>query len=114
MEYFEFIVKNGKENSQILDKHYRKLINEIILKNNEEVEARWEIYNLIIREFFSIDNGRYFQEIKYRLTDGEDPNLVLLEIIARYDINELTYLITMLKKRIEEYIDEDFFNRFLH
>lgn len=114
MEHFEFIVKGNKGKSEILDKQYRKLINNVILTNNEEVEARWETYNLIIKEFFSIDDGQYFQEIKYRLTDGEDPNLVLLDIISRYSVSDLTYLIWMLKKRIEEYIEDDFFNKFIY
>jgi hypothetical protein len=113
MEHFEFIVKDNKGKSQILDKQYRKLINNVILSSNEETEARWETYNLIIKEFFDIDEGKYFQEIKYRLTDGEDPNMVLLDIISRYSVSELSYLIWMLKRRIEDYIEEDFFKRFL-
>jgi hypothetical protein len=113
MEHFEFIVNGNKGKSRILDKQYRKLINDVVLTNNEEVEARWETYNLIIKEFFSIDDGKYFQEIKYRLTDGEDPNMVLLDIISRYSVSELSYLIWMLKRRIEDYIEEDFFKRFL-
>jgi hypothetical protein len=81
--------------------------------NDEEVEARWETYNLIIKEFFLVDDGKYFQEIKYRLTDREDPNIVLLDIISRYCVSELSYLTWMLKKRIEEYVEEDFIRRFL-
>jgi len=113
MEHLDFIVNGNKGRSQILDKQYRKIINDVILTNNEEIEARWETYNLIIKEFFDIDDGEYFQEIKYRLTDGEDPNMVLLDIISRYSVNELSYLIWMLKRRIEDYIEEDFFKRFL-
>ena len=50
-------------------------------------------------------------EIKYRITDGEDPNIILLEIINRESETE-DGLIWFLKRRVEEYIDEDFFNRF--
>jgi hypothetical protein len=113
MELFDFIVKSGHEKSLKLDKEYRKLINNVILNNNEDIEARWETYNLIIKELFTIDDGKYFQEIKYRLTDGEDANLVFLDIISRYSSTELTFLVWFLKKRIDEYVDDDFFKRFL-
>ena len=53
------------------------------------------------------------KEIKYRITDNEDPNFILLEIIQREGENT-EGIIWFLKKRIEEYIDEDFFNRFFH
>lgn len=113
MEHFDFIVNGNKGRSGILDKQYRKLINDVILTSNEEIEARWETYNLVIKEFFEVDDGKYFQEIKYRLTDGEDPNIVLLDIISRYCVSDLSYLVWMLKRRIEDYIEEDFFKRFI-
>lgn len=112
MEIFDFFVKGGSDKTSTLDKEYRKLINGVISNNNEEIETRWETYNLIIKELFSIDDGKYFQEIKYRLTDNEDPNEVLLDIMSRYKDDELTYLCHMMKRRVEEYYEEDFFNRF--
>ena len=112
MEIFDFIVKAGPDKTTMLDKEYRRLINNVISTNNEEVETRWEIYNMIIKEFFKTDGGKYFQEIKYRLTDGENPNNVILEIISRYKESELSYLVWNLKKRIEEYAEDDFFKRF--
>ena len=112
MENFDFIVKVGSGKKTLLDKQYTRLINDVISNSDEEKEGRWETYDLIIREFFSVDNGRYFEEIKYRLTDGEDPNYVLLDVISRYKEFDLNYLIWNLKKRIEEYIEDDFFKRF--
>jgi hypothetical protein len=111
MKFLDFIVKRGSGKNTILDKEYSKLINEVIVRMDEETEERWETYNLIIKELFNIDDGEYFQEIKYRLTDGEDVNKVLLDIISRYASDELTVLVYFLSKRVEEY-EEDFLKRF--
>lgn len=112
MEVYDFIVKNGSGKNTRLDKAYSELINEVIQTKNDEQEERWETYNLIIKELFKIDNGIYFQEIKYRLTDGENANSVFLAIISRYSIDVLSSLVWFLKKRVEEYAEEDRFKRF--
>lgn len=112
MENFDFIVKVGSGKKTLLDKEYTKLINNVISTSDEEKEGRWETYDLIIRELFPVDNGKYFEEIKYRLTDGEDPNHVILDIISRYKEFDLNYLVWSLKRRIEEYVEDDFFKRF--
>lgn len=112
MELYDFIVKRNQGKSTILDKDYSRLIKNVIHKNDEETEARWEIYNLIIKELIAFKNVNCFEEIKYRLTDKEDPNVVLLDVISRYDADELSNLISFLKKKLEEFIEEDFFKRF--
>ncbi len=112
MEVYNFIVKKGSGKNTRLDKAYSELINGVIQNSDDELEGRWETYNLIIKELFTIDDGLYFQEIKYRLTDGEDPNLVMLDIISRYGSAELTSLVWYLGKRVEEYAEDDFFKRF--
>lgn len=112
MELCDFILKMGSGKNTRLDDEYSKLINEIIFKSNEEQEERWETYNLIIKELLEIDNGNSFAEIKYRLTDGESPNDVILDLVSRYDSNELTYLAYHLSRRVEEYAEEDLFKRF--
>lgn len=112
MELFDFIVTRGSGKNTNLDKEYRKMISEIIMTSDEERSGRWETYNLIIKEFFEIDDCKYFQEIKYRLTDGENPNLVILDVISRYSTEELGGLIWFLKRRVEEYMEDDFYERF--
>ena len=112
MEVYNFIVKRGSGKNTRLDKAYSELINGVIQTSDEEIEGRWETYNLIIKELFTIDDGAYFQEIKYRITDGEDPNYVILEIISRYKESELSYLVWSLKRRIDEYVEDDFYKRF--
>jgi hypothetical protein len=112
MELLDFIVKKGSGKNTLLDRAYTKLINQVIVRMDDETEERWETYNLIIKELFEIDNGEYFQEIKYRFTDGEDPNKVILDIVSRYASDELSYLAYHLSKRVEEYAEEDFYKKF--
>jgi hypothetical protein len=112
MKLLDFIVKKGSGKNTILDREYTRLINNVIVRMDDETEERWETYNLIIKELLNIDDGEYFQEIKYRLTDGENANTVLLDILSRYASDELTYLAYHLLKRVEEYAEEDFFKRF--
>lgn len=112
MELFDFIVKRDSGKISKLDKDYKELILDIVSMSDDERSCRWETYNLIIKEFFDIDDCKYFKEIKYRVTDGEDPNLVMLDIISRYDSGELSALIWFLKRRIEEYVEDDFFRGF--
>ena len=113
MGHIDFIVKSGSGKNSNLDKAYSKLINNVLVEMNEEMEERWETYNLIIKEFFTIDNGKYFEEIKYRLTDGEDPNDVILDIASRYEPEELNFLVSFLLKKVEEFVEEDFFKKFI-
>ena len=111
MDRTHFIVKRGRGKNTILDKEYKNLIETVV--DCEEKEDRWEVYNLVINELFKIDNGLYFQEIKYRLTDKEDPNKVILDVLSRYENHVLNGFTFFLKKRIEEYAEDDFFKRFI-
>lgn len=112
MEFSDFVVKNNYGKTTLLDKEYKKLINNLIKNSTEDEEIRWETYNLIIKELISVNGFEYFEEIKYRFTDGESPNRVLLDVVSRYKTEELSYLILFLVGRVEEYVEEDFFKRF--
>src|ERR1035437_1087647 len=111
MEANNFLLKAGQGKKTTLDKAYCKHINRVIETLDEEKEARWETYNIIIQELINEGKEDYFQEIKYRLTDGEDPNQVILDIINR-EVDEVNGLIWFLKRRIEEYLEEDYLRKF--
>ena len=111
MEANNFLLKAGQGKKTALDKAYHKHISCILETLDEEKEGRWETYNLIIQELINQGKGDYFREIKYRLTDGEDPNTVILDIIER-ELDEVNGLIWFLKKRVEEYLEDDFIRRF--
>jgi ribonucleotide reductase beta subunit family protein with ferritin-like domain len=95
-----------------LDKAYNKHVKEVLDTFDEEIQARWETYQIIFEELVKEGKEEYFNEIKYRLTDGEDPNQVILDIIDR-DMDNMNGLIWFLKRRIEEYIQDDNLRRFL-
>jgi hypothetical protein len=112
MEAKNLLLKSGGNCRTFLDKAYNKHILNLINTLDEEEESRWETYNLIVSELIKNTNKDFMKEIKYRLTDGENPNEVILDIIDRESEN-VGGLVWFLRKRIEEYIDEDFFKRFL-
>ena len=111
MKANEFIFKANQGKNSTLDKAYNRHINNLINTLDEEKQARWETYNLIIQELINDGKSYYFSEIKYRLTDGEDPNKVMIDMIDRNKNN--SGLLWFIRKRLLEYIDEDFYNRFL-
>ena len=110
MEDFDFTIKAGSGRYTNLDKEYDNFLKKIMRELNEEKLYRWETYNLIMEELIKEGKANIFEEIKYRLTDGEDPNNVMLDVITR-DANS-SGLIWLMKKRIEEYINDDFFEQF--
>jgi len=110
MKAFDFTIRTGSGGYTKLDKEYNKYLINIMMNIPEEKYCRWETYNLIMEQLINENKDNDFEEVKYRLTDGEDPNHVMLDVIDR-DKNECG-LIWLMRKRILEYIDDDFFNEF--
>lgn len=106
------LFKSGNERKTYLDKAYNNHIKSLFDELDDDKKARWEIYNVIVEELTNNTDEDHMKEIKYRLTDGEDPNEIILDIIDRHSDN-LHDVIWFLRKKIEDYIDEDFFNKFL-
>jgi hypothetical protein len=97
-------------NNNILDKMYDQLVRENLETINEETEIRLETYDLILYELKREEDYKTYEEIKYRITDGEPPNEVFYDIILRGDYSSA--LIWLFKRRIEEFIEEDTYSRF--
>jgi hypothetical protein len=112
MEAKFFLLSERQNKKTTLDKAYQKHISYILQTLDEEKENRWETYSLVISEINKMSVKGYVNELKYRLTDGEDPNKVILDIIER-EIETMDSLVWFLKRRIEEYLEDDFYNRFL-
>jgi len=106
-----FLFKAGQSKKSTLDKAYNKHINNILVSIDEEEEDRWETYSLIVQELINHGKGDYFKELKYRITDGENANKVILDIIER-DAEGMNNFVWFFKRRIEEYLEEDFFRQF--
>jgi len=106
--FYTIKVTKGKYNS--LDRSYQNLILEST-KDEKKLE-RWEIYSVIIDELILLGGALEFQKIKYKLTGGEDPNQIMLEIIDTY--SPYSELLPTLRIQIESFIDEDWGDRFFN
>ena len=102
MEAKNILFKSTNSNRTSLDKAYNKHMISVMESLDEDKQARWETYNLVVEVLTESTKMDYMKEIKYRLTDGEDPNKVMLDIIDRESDN-IDGLVWFLKKRIEEY-----------
>lgn len=102
--------RSKKSKKTYLDITYYNYIENIINTTNID-ETRLEIYDLIIEDLMIQNRGELVAEFKYRFTDGEDPNEIILSLLERDDT--LDGLIWCLKKRLEEFIEEDLYKRFL-
>lgn len=111
MEAKNFLFKAGQGKTTTLDRAYLHHINHLLDSFDEEKEEKWEVYNIITRELVKDGKSDFYAEIKYRITDGEDPNYVILDIINRAD-TEVNEIIWSLKNKLEEYIEEDLVKRF--
>jgi len=111
MKNFDYLIKDGSGRYSSLDKEYNKFL-ELTLNDiqDEDILYRWDTYNTIMSELVNLGKIELFNEIKYRLTDGEDPNLVMLDIIDRDD--NASGILWLVRKRIETYIDDDFEEQF--
>lgn len=111
MKNFNYIVKDGSGRYSNLDKEYNKFLeNTLNSIDDEQILNRWETYNLIMSELLELGKSELFNEIKYRFTDGENPNEVMIDILDR--VSNVSGFLWLIRKRIEEYIEEDFENQF--
>lgn len=106
----ELGTENGPYKSNNLEKMYNRLMRKNLNDLSDDKEERWEVYDLIMFELKREHNYKTYDEIKYRITDGENPNEVFYDIILRGDYS--SPLIWLFKSRIEGFLDEDTYGRF--
>lgn len=100
----------GPNKYKVLDKMFDRLIRETLKNINEEHEERLETYDLILYELKRECNYETYNEIKYRVTDGENTTEVFYDIIIRGDYS--SSLIWLFKGRLETYLDDDYYENF--
>lgn len=107
MENLNFVKNTDKLNStNTLDREFKKFIHTDLSYD----KGRLEIYNYVMNQLINNDMIDYLNEMKYKITDGENPNKVILDIINK---NKTTKAIFWnVKKKIEEYLDEDLYDKF--
>ena len=106
-----FLIMTCQTNKTRLDKLYYEHVNCLLNNLNEEDEIKWETYGLIIENLVNQGHKNVLKEIKYRITDGENPNEIILDIVQRYS-DTVDGMIWFLKRRVEEYLEEDFYKKF--
>lgn len=110
MDATNFIIKASPRKDTNLDKAYSNYIKNIQYTLDDDGYQRWEVYNSIMLELVKSGLEDAFTEVKYRLTDKEDPNIVLSDIVSRYeDSNDFFWFI---QKKLIEFKEEDVINRF--
>lgn len=97
--------KVGKKRINKLDRDYNKFIENLYDIHSEDLMNRLEIYNAVINELTTLDEQQTINELKYRITDGENPNSVILDIINRYSVE--SHFMWLMSKNIEQFIYED-------
>lgn len=110
MKDFNFKIKSGSGKYSKLDKLYQSYLFNSIKELDENKLYRFEIYDAIINELVKNGETESFDEIKYRLTGGEDPNIVMLDIVNRYE--EDNAIFWLMRREITNFIEEDNLNRF--
>tara|TARA_R110000782_G_C14708678_1_gene402891 strand:+ start:362 stop:700 length:339 start_codon:yes stop_codon:yes gene_type:complete len=110
MEDTNFKPETSFTNSNSLEKMYGRLLRTTLMNIDDNDGYRDETYRVIIFELQKEYDYKTYDEIKYRITDGEDVNEVFYDIIQRGDYS--SSVIWLMKERIECYIDEDKYKRF--
>jgi hypothetical protein len=111
MGFSNFLTSNKHKGFTKLDKIYYNHIGGLLKDFDEQEELRWDTYYLIIDNLTRQGYKSVLSELKYRITDGDNPNEVILDIIHRYSEN-IDGVVWLLKKRVEEYLEEDFYKKF--
>ena len=111
MKSFNHQIKGGFGRCLNLDKEYNRYLEKTLKKiQDDDMLHRWDVYNLIMEELIELNKLDLFDEVRYRITDDEDPNEVMMDVLNKAEV--LSGLLWLIKKRIKFFIDEDFENRF--
>ena len=106
-----FISKHSQKRKTALDIEYNKFIVNLSNYITKEDEERWETYNTIMDELATQNKKECIDEIKYRITDGEDVSLVFSDVLNKDQ--ELSGLLFFLKRRVDEYAEDDYLKNFV-
>jgi hypothetical protein len=111
MEVNNFLVTTCQTKKTRLDKLYYEHINYLLNDLDEDEEIKWETYGLIVESLLKQGHKNVLTELKYRMTDGENTNQIILDIINRYS-DSVDAVVWFLRRRVEEYLEEDFYKKF--
>ena len=104
------ILNFGLKESKILNKTFNNLITKMLHQMDDSELSRLTTYDIILNEWIDEEKMTYLDELKYRVTDGENINQVLLDIIKNDEIP--SYICINQKHTLKEYLSEDTFKVF--
>jgi|TARA_R110000744_G_scaffold100551_1_gene193993 hypothetical protein len=111
MDIKNFILGNCSPNKNKLNSDYKTFMLNTINNCTDEHVERWENYNDIIDEVVRLGYDAEFEEIKYRITDSENPNEVLLDVFERI---ELSPILMFHSRHLEDYLEIDKYSKFFN
>jgi hypothetical protein len=82
----------------LLDNEYRIYVFNKTYKSPIKEKRRWSLYNHIIEELMVLGDYNHVKEIKYRITDGEEPTIVLREKVST--IHTFSFNLQYLMKKL--------------
>ena len=83
---------------ELLDNEYRIYVFNKTFKAPMGEKRKWDLYHNIIEELTHMGDYNNVNEIKYRITDGEDPTIVLREKISK--LHTFSFNIQYLMKKL--------------
>jgi hypothetical protein len=108
-----FLVTTCQLKKTRLDKLYYDHVNYLLSGIDEDEEIKWETYGLIIENLLNQGDKNLLEELKYRMTDGENTNEIILDMIHRHS-ESVDGIVWFLKRRVEEYLEDDFYKKFFN
>ena len=95
----------GLKESKILNRDFNNLITKMVQQMDDESLSRLTTYDVILNEWIEEGKLLHLGELKYRVTDGENLNQVLLDIILKDDLP--SSLCVNQKSTLMDYLSED-------
>ena len=83
---------------ELLDNEFRIYVFNKTYKAPIEEKRKWDLYHNIIEELSHIGDFNHVKEIKYRITDGEEPTIVLREKVST--IHTFSFNLQYLMKKL--------------
>jgi len=110
MSLKDFIIDHGsKGKNRYLNNAYKRFVTNTLTNLSDNEIERWEVYNMVANELVGYGYLTEFDELRYRITDKENPNDVIIDIL---DNIECTTLLRTLYSMAEIYADEDFHSEY--
>ena len=109
MRLENFIIESGNSDDKTLNRSYKKFLIKVINNADDDLLERWETYNMIMEELVHLSYYDTFNEIKYRVTDGEDVNQVVLDVLSNIEKSNMLHF---MQRNVERFIEDDRYSRF--